>query len=111
MTTVLELCTFARSKNAGPYVLTCDLFFKDHASYELACAMPGAWVALVSSVFSVEPEQVGLFWVPEIEALKVTLPRPPSGEIGERDVAGAQQVCRLLSHVFPTLGRPSRRSC
>ncbi len=86
-----------RSKNAGPTQLTLDLFFRDRAGYERAVAADGLQAAEVARRYGVDAAQVRRFEMPELLAIKLSLPRRLcAGTPGDGDVYGAQQHVPLL---------------
>lgn len=94
-----EVAAVVRSKNAGPYELTFDIIFKDKVTYEKAVSQKIISPSVIARLYSLSPDQV----IDVIEfsaalAIKATIIRPiGSGDIGERDVYGAQQHAPLLN--------------
>ena len=88
-----ELAGVIRSKNAGPYELTLDVFFKTGAIYARAKERDLIDAALVRRLYGVTDEQiVGIVWVDAVRAVKVTIARAvPSGHPADTDTSGAQQ--------------------
>lgn len=97
MPKVSEVCRHVRSKNAGPFWITVDLFFADATDfgrYRDALALQSAAVA---AVFGVDAAQIKRFAIPELNVLKLSYPRArPQGWSAERDMHGGQQYVRLL---------------
>lgn len=86
-----------RSKNAGPTQLTLDLFFRDAEGYRLAATTERLSPAAVAALYHLSAEQVARFLLPEILAIKFTLPRRVcAGNPGDSDVYGSQQHAPLL---------------
>lgn len=86
-----------RSKNAGPTQLTLDLFLRDARSYDLAIQSPALGVEAVARLYGVAASEVSRYTLPEIRAIKFTLPRRIcAGTPGDGDVYGAQQHAPLL---------------
>jgi hypothetical protein len=79
-----------RSKNAGPCLLTFDLMLPDQAAF--------AYVAeRVAERYGRSENEVAVLPFEPALAVKITLPRDVmSGDIGDRDVYGAQQHAPLL---------------
>jgi hypothetical protein len=86
-----------RSKNAGPFMLTLDLFFAD-AEVHRAFRESGALTqAVLAQLYRVDPGEVDIYDMDEISAMKVSFPRPiPSGEFGDTDITGGQQYAVLV---------------
>lgn len=91
-----DLARVVRSKNAGPTQLTLDLFFRDAAAYELAAASPALASSAVAGLYGVPCAQVQRHLLPQIDAIKFSLPRRCAGEPGDGDLYGAQQHAPLL---------------
>jgi hypothetical protein len=97
-----DITEIIRSKNSGPYELTLDLIFKDKELFEKVCASQVINEALVCSLYHLTPEQIiNIVEFAPANAIKITIVRPiASGDIGERDVYGAQQHAPLLDLEF-----------
>ena len=92
-----DVCRHVRSKNAGPYWITIDLFFTDRDTYDRYANAPGIGVAAFGELFGVEPAQIKRFAVPELNVVKLSYPRAhPQGGAVERDMHGGQQYVRML---------------
>jgi hypothetical protein len=92
-----EVCRHVRSKNAGPFWITVDLFFKDAAHYDRWAASRALQPDAVARLFDVAASHVKRFEVPQLQVLKLSYPRPvPQGGVHERDMHGGQQYVRLL---------------
>ena len=92
-----DVCRLVRSKNAGPYWITVDLFFTDRDTYDCYANAPGIGVAAVGELFAVEPADIKRFAIPKLNVVKLSYPRAqPQGGAIERDMHGGQQYVRLL---------------
>ena len=92
-----DVCRYIRSKNAGPFWVTVDLFFKDQEAYEAYARHPALSANLFSVLYGTPAEQVRLFHVDRLLTLKISYPRTsPQGWRGERDMHSGQQYARLL---------------
>lgn len=97
MPEVREVCRHVRSKNAGPFWITVDLFFRDRAHFDAWAGAPALQPAAIAALFGAEPAQVKRFEVPDLAVLKLSYPRAhPQGGDMERDMHGGQQYVRLL---------------
>jgi Domain of unknown function (DUF4387) len=94
---IRDICRHVRSKNAGPFWVTIDLFFDgpdNFTRYAMSDAL-GPW--LFESLYGTNPQQVRRFAVKSLNVLKISYPRPqPQGWIGERDMHQGQSFARLL---------------
>lgn len=71
-----DCAQIVRSKNAGPFALTIDLFFGDEESYQRARGSRLLTVAGVARAYGVAEETVkGVWWDDRIHAAKVSLVR------------------------------------
>ena len=96
--TIREMVNSVRSKNAGPFSLTFDLFFPDAASWHEVVDPGVITPELVAGLYGLRPEQVKVFNFLPALAIKVSIPRlVPGGAPGDSDVAGGQQFAPLLS--------------
>jgi hypothetical protein len=92
-----DLASVIRSKNAGPLCLTIDLFFRDRAGFDRAQASAALAPAQVALRYGLAPTQVRRFDLPDILAIKLSMPRQMcAGDPGDGDVYGAQQHAPLL---------------
>ena len=92
-----DVCLDIRSKNAGPFWITVDLFFRDREAFDRYAAIGALQPQALAAVFGVQPEQVGCHFVPELSVLKISYPRKdPQGGMIERDLHGGQQFARLV---------------
>ena len=105
MTVTRHLGTLARivrSKNAGPGLLTIDLFFDTETDYADAVAAPGLQAAAVASRYRLSANQVRIIPYPPARAIKITMDRKQTaGRPGDYDVYGAQQHALLLDVEIP----------
>ena len=97
---LVELATVVRSKNAGPYQLTLDVFFESKEAFCRARDSGRMDAQAVSTRY--RAEVVGVWFVEAALAWKATLVRPcPAGNPGDPDVFGAQQHLPLLEIEIP----------
>ncbi len=92
-----EVTKLIRSKNSGPFELTFDVIFKDHATYEKvrdAKIINAQWFA---KTYRLQPEVVSIISYDAASAIKITIPRPAiSGDVDDTDVFGGQQYGPLV---------------
>ena len=92
-----DIATAIRSKNAGPCLLTLDLMFPSREGFDLVRARLPELRRQVSERYGRPLEQVRIFACDPALSVKITMPRDiMSGNIGDRDVYGAQQHAPLL---------------
>jgi hypothetical protein len=84
--------TLVRSKDAGPFMLTIDLFFADGHSRRAFLAADVFSADRIGALYGVDPASVMVFDLEDINALKISFPRPVvSGDFGDTDITGGQQ--------------------
>ena len=83
-----------RSKNAGPFILTIDIFCINDDTFKTVSEKLTR--ELVSAVFGIEREFVDRYDLPMLNVLKFSLPRPEiQGCKLDRDMHGAQYAVLL----------------
>ena len=103
MKALVELASVIRSKNAGPFELTVDIIFKDRKIYERVKAAQSLDAALIARLYRISAEDVlAVTYFDPACAFKATMKRRlPSGNLGEKDIYGAQQHAPLLEVSLP----------
>ena len=97
MPRVAEVCSHVRSKNAGPFWITLDLWFADAATFARYSCAAQFQPQAIGALYGVDPAQVKFFALPELHVVKISYPRQrPQGGPVERDMHGGQQYVRLL---------------
>jgi Domain of unknown function (DUF4387) len=92
-----EVCRHIRSKNAGPFWITVDLFFRDADSYRSYKDDPNISARTFAERFNADESLVKVVRVDSLMVVKVSYPRPnPQGWQGERDMHAGQQYVSLL---------------
>jgi Domain of unknown function (DUF4387) len=90
--TLGELADQVRSKNAGPFWLTLDVFFKNESDYQLVTSSAALSQQAIARLYHVDPTTVKYFELPNILALKISFPRPvTAGSFEDRDLHAGQQ--------------------
>ena len=86
-----------RSKNAGPCLLTLDVMLPDEAAFAYVAERVDALRREVARCYRRSENEVAVQPFAPALAVKITLPRDiMSGDVGDRDVYGAQQHAPLL---------------
>ena len=97
MTRLRDICRYVRSKNAGPFWVTVDLFFDSAENYARFHDHPTIGREAVARLYAVDPELVKRFAVEPLRVVKISYPRSqPQGGVLERDMHSGQQFVRLL---------------
>jgi Domain of unknown function (DUF4387) len=101
--TLQEVASLVRSKNAGPFWLTIDVFLHDTASFERVARSTLTDPATVGRLYGVDPALVRVFHLPDLRAIKISLPRPGTqGGLHDRDIHAGQQYVPLLGLPIPS---------
>lgn len=97
MATVKQVCHHVRSKNAGPFWVTIDLFFDGEENFKRYSESPALGPELFHQLYGADPRQVKRYPVPKLHMVKVSYARTnvQGGEV-ERDMHCGQQFVRLL---------------
>lgn len=102
MPMLTELTSLVRSKNAGPFLLTLDIIFRDRANYLKVVDSGVLSAQSIARMYGAAESDVKFYLCPEINAIKATLPRVVgSGDPLDTDVYGAQQVGPLMNLEVP----------
>ena len=96
MATFSEAARYIRSKNAGPFWITIDVFCNNQESFEMLSKSDSLKPEVIAQVYKVDPGNIKLFLLPSICAIKISYPRSlPQGSKYERDMHAGQQYVEL----------------
>lgn len=97
MAKLREVAKYIRTKNAGPFWVTCEIFCEGEREYQQVADSQKICAKTISALFGVEEDTVEIYYIPTIYVVKISFPRPyPSGYRYERDMHFGQQY-RLLA--------------
>lgn len=97
MTTLGELASLIRSKNAGPFWLTFDILFDDMPTYERVVCSGVITPQRVAELYGFAKDEVSLIALRSALAIKISVPRPAvQGDLGEADMYAGQQYAPLV---------------
>jgi hypothetical protein len=111
--TLADLAELVRSKNAGPFWITLDVFFASTADYDLVEASGVLTRDTIGKLYQVDPAIVQLYHLPAIRVMKASFPRPViQGSLADRDIHAGQQHIPLadLPVPEPDSGHPATHS-
>lgn len=92
-----EVCHHVRSKVAGPFWVTVDLFFDGEENYRQYRDSEKLSADLFARLYGVDAALVKRIPVDSLRVVKISFPRPaPQGGVVERDMHSGQQYVRLL---------------
>ena len=96
MKTFGDVAHYIRSKNAGPFWITIDVFCGDAERYELLSKSCSLNKETIATLYNTEPENLKIFMLPSIFTIKVSYPRAiPQGSKYERDMHAGQQYVEV----------------
>jgi hypothetical protein len=98
--TLDDLALEVRSKNAGPFWMTLDVFLRDDEAYRIADALITS--DLIAELYQVARDSLQIFRIPGLRVVKVSFPRPLSqGCLHDRDMHAGQHHVPLASIPLP----------
>ncbi len=107
MTTLGDVAT-VRSKNAGPFVLTIDVFCPTVATY--ARIRSTLTAERVAGLLACDVATLAVFPLADLHVLKFSLPRPTvQGSPDDRAMHGAQFAALLAELPLPATRDPAHR--
>ena len=90
--TIGDVASLVRSKNAGPFWITLDVFCDNDGAYDLVSAPGVVTQPAIARLYRVDPASVRVYHLPELRVVKVSFPRrQPQGSVDDRDMHAGQQ--------------------
>jgi hypothetical protein len=97
MPTLKEVARYVRSKNAGPFWITIEIFCDTNEAFEKISNSPNLSASSVATLYGVPVENVKVFKIANLRVIKFSFPRPqPQGHKYENDMHAGQQYVRML---------------
>lgn len=88
MSQISDIVTKVRSKNAGPFWVTIDIFCGNNAAFEQVSQSLST--SRVAALFQIDPDTIKRFDIDVLNVVKFSLPRPQiQGAVDDRDMHGA----------------------
>ena len=92
-----DVTRYVRSKNAGPFWVTVDIFFADEEAFYRYRSCDSISTAALAKLLGASHEHVHRFEIDSLRAIKFSYARAqPQGGILERDMHSGQQYVSLL---------------
>jgi hypothetical protein len=99
MATLGEIAKYIRSKNAGPFWMTMDVFFETRGAFDKIVGLNVITTELISALFGTQTDQVRIFLCDKVNTIKISIPRPViQGSLRDKDIHAGQQYV-LLSDI------------
>ena len=90
--TIGDVAELVRSKNAGPFWQTLDIFLPDDETYERVAGSAAINEQVVADLYRTPVETISIYRLPAIRVVKISFPRPvPQGGVLDRDMHAGQQ--------------------
>lgn len=97
MANLVNIAKNIRSKNAGPFWITVDIFCDDKISMQKIVQLLHRKQKTIAEIYNVDPKTVVIFELADILAVKVSFPRKiPQGGALDRDSHAGQAFVPLL---------------
>ncbi len=97
MAKVRDVCRLVRSKNAGAFWVTIDLFFTGADTFKKYSQCDALGPKLFQTLYDADPAHVKRIPVESLNMVKISYPRvTPQGGVVERDMHCGQQFVRLM---------------
>ncbi len=96
--TLGNFAKYIRSKNAGPFWLTMEIFLKSKNDFDRLVALRVVSPELISQLYGTPADQVQIFLCEDINIIKISIPRPViQGSLQDKDIHAGQQFTGLAA--------------
>lgn len=97
--TIADLALEVRSKNAGPFWVTMEVFLKDAPAYAQIADPAYLNASVIARLYGVPADTIQIFHLPTLNVIKISFPRPVSqGSLRDRDIHAGQHHVPLALH-------------
>ncbi|MEU8535190.1 DUF4387 domain-containing protein [Streptomyces parvulus] len=101
-TTLSDLASEVRSKNAGPFWVTMEVFLRDSAGYGIAADESFLDERVIAELYAVDEGQVQIFRIPSLNVVKISFPRRVGqASLHDRDIHSGQHHVPLAMLPVP----------
>lgn len=98
MSTLGEIARYIRSKNAGPFWITFEIFCDTDEDFDKIINSPNITVGTIAKLYGVPENSIKMFYIDNLHVIKFSFPRPmPQGHKYENDMHAGQQYVRMLN--------------
>lgn len=88
---------YVRSKNAGPFWMTIDIFCDSPDDYLTICGSKELTEEKLAEIYQVAADSVKKFQLDDLRIVKFSMPRPvPQGSCLDGDMHAGQQYTRIM---------------
>jgi hypothetical protein len=91
---VRELAQYVRSKNAGPFWVSVEIFCNNDAAYETIKKSPNITSEKIAALYGTRPDLIKEFYIDNLRVVKFSYPSP--GQTHEENAIGVgfiKKVC------------------
>jgi len=93
-----DIAKYVRSKNAGPYWVTIDIFCDTEEAFSTLTQSVALGPESIGHLYGVEPNRVKIFHQQHIKVVKISIPRAAvSGDFTDRDIHAGQYFVPMLT--------------
>jgi Domain of unknown function (DUF4387) len=93
-----DVAKYVRSKNAGPFWVTIDVFCEDEADFELLRSAASLSPPAIADLYGVDSRDVRVFHDRPLRVIKISFPRRVTqGSVRDADSHAGQYFVPLLS--------------
>ena len=101
MPALRDVATYVRSKNAGPFWVTIDIFCDTAEAFDTLALTPALRADAIGALYEVEPENIRIYPDRNINVIKISFPRPVvAGSLRDRDAHAGQYFVPLMSVII-----------
>lgn len=98
--TLGEMALEVRSKNAGPFWVTMELFMRTPEDYAIVADEDFIDEEVVARLYDLDPATIQIFRIPSLNVVKISFPRPVAqGSLYDRDIHAGQHHVPLAALV------------
>ena len=92
-----DVARYVRSKNAGPFWVTVDIFCDTQEAFDAVVAADSLSAASLAGIYGLDPATVRRFEMPSLKVLKLSFPRSVvQGSAHDADSHAGQYFVPLL---------------